>query len=216
MNELAVTYIWPGFTDRWARVRAAAPRYAICNPASGVGGGYSPDWRAIIRDLSARGTIMLAYTACHYGGRNPEDIRNELHQYRQWYPELRGAFFDEAPTGPLSFLRVCHAEARHMTSAVDGVSVFNPGCLPPSGLWRAMLATPRSVWCTFEGHAESYINSLPKAAPFWRSRQAHLVYAATWETLHAATARMTVEGVGAGYVCSGQLPNPWDSYGFGV
>ena len=201
-------YVYPGDSAEWAAVLASAPDVLIANPASGPGSSKDPAWAEIIRRAQTLGIRTIGYVATTHGAKPAEAVLTEVREWRAWYPEVAGIFFDEAPVGPLSYLRRLHGEARGADRT--GLSFFNPGSMP-AGLRLAMLVLPGSVWCTYEGDAATYLTIRPRA--LWlASRQCHIVYDCA-----AGATDMRVRGVqdmsrvGWGFRTADTLPNPFDT-----
>jgi Spherulation-specific family 4 len=99
-------YTYP--TDgSWSAVIQAKQSYptvpivAIINPDSGPGSSKDPNYATGITNLENAGVVVLGYVATGYGTSSYSSIKNierQVHDYKSWYPDINGIFFDEMST----------------------------------------------------------------------------------------------------------------------
>lgn len=105
IGTIVPLYTYPNHSS-WVQIAGIAKRYprvhvvATINPNSGVGSAQNPDYVNGIRFLTSNNITVLGYVSTRYGGRSESEVKAEIDRYKQWYPELRGIFFDEMANQP--------------------------------------------------------------------------------------------------------------------
>ena len=69
----------------------------IANPASGPGEARNLDYAAIFTEASRHGVTLVGYVSTQYGERALDEIKKDIDQWVQFYPQIRGFFFDQQP-----------------------------------------------------------------------------------------------------------------------
>ena len=211
-------YFGPWERGHWRRLLADRPATVVINPDSGPGVRVHDGYRELVEQLTASGASVLGYVATTYLAKPLGDCIDEADRHRRWYG-VNGIFWDEMPRRDAihAVRTLTIAAGRPLANrsdptrspAVGARCVFNAGGPVPR---RWMVASPDSLWVTFEGSAEAYVRYTDEASDGgWRSdamlrRQCHLVHAC------GGLRPRFPAGLGAAYSTSDRLPNPWDVY----
>ena len=71
------------------------PMWVIINPASGPGEEVDANYTKAINRLRGAGCVVLGYVTTSYGKRAAADVRKDIDQWLEMYPQIHGIFFDE-------------------------------------------------------------------------------------------------------------------------
>ncbi len=210
---LVPAYFYPagkGLED-WRRLEQAAGRISLAvvvNPASGPGRQVDPNYRQLVRRLQRR-VVLLGYVATGYGGRSAEEVRRDIDRWLEFYPGIRGFFFDEQSRRqehvPHYALLANYARARLPAA----VLVANPGTTfaPGYAQWRTA-----DVFCIYEG--DQFPGYLAQRR--WTRLPAGATPLVLWHGVDTAAEAMNLLGRTAlppgSYVffTDDGRPNPWD------
>lgn len=123
----------------WKRLVASADRapiVAVVNPDSGPGRRADENYRAVFRLIRGSRLTPIGYVTLGYGKRPAARVKAEVDRWLALYPDVRGVFFDEQPSGAdlVPFARECFAHAR--ARFPGGVVVSNPGTACDPGYLR--------------------------------------------------------------------------------
>ena len=210
---LVPAYFYPhgdGLRD-WKRLIEAADRVpilAIVNPASGPGQGVDPNYSEVFRLAKRSQITLIGYVTLGYAKRPAPDVKAEVDRWRSLYPDIRGIFFDEQPSGPehVAFATECFAHARR--SIAGATLVTNPGVPCDPGY----LAGPAPIACLFEHHEGFDRYRLPA----WAATRPPDGFAALLYRVETAAAmgrrlgEVIAKGFGTLYITDAQGANPWD------
>lgn len=90
------------------------PLVAIVNPASGPGKKVDANYMAIFTKAKKSKAIPIGYVPLGYAKRSTDEIKADVDRWLEFYPGVRGIFFDEQPSGAehVRFAREVFAHAR--------------------------------------------------------------------------------------------------------
>lgn len=102
------------------------PILAVVNPDNGVGAAQDPTYQAGIDKLEAAGISVVGYVATGWAHRALGNTEQEIRNWKAWYPEINGIFFDEMSNRPghESYYSQASTYARSLGL---GFTVGNPG-----------------------------------------------------------------------------------------
>ncbi|WP_282703473.1 spherulation-specific family 4 protein [Streptomyces sp. CC219B] len=208
MNLLIPLYVHPAEDPgAWHRlIEGAADTYAvILNPASGPGHEPDPAFTAVAGALRGAGARLLGYADTDYGAREPAEVADEVHRYREWYA-TDGCFLDRVTASP-DGLPACRRLVRSLRRLGADSVVLNPGVHPAPGYARLADLT-----VTFEGHWSTYVSAFSR--PNWTARQpserfCHLVYGVPQALVPLAVRTARERGAAVCGPVTGEPPNPW-------
>lgn len=207
-------YFYPAGEGRkdWQRLIAAAKRVpivAIANPASGPGKRIDPNYTEVIEQAIRAGATVIGYVSTSYAKRPIDEVKADVDRWRQFYPAIRGVFFDEQTSDEsrLAYYRELFAYARDQIA--DGFVASNPGVACDAGYF--VEGGPDAI-CVFEHH-DGYERFAPPAA--WnaglRRRCAVLPYQTRGaEQMHERLRRAAEWRLGYFYATDDAGANPWD------
>ncbi len=214
---LVPAYFYPageGLKD-WSRLIASAERtpiVAIVNPASGPGPRVDPNYAEVFRKAKGTKVVLIGYVTLGYAKKPASAVKAEVDRWLDLYPDIRGIFFDEQPSGAADSAAVreslAHARARLGRSAL---LVTNPG-VPCA---REYLGGPDGpVACVFE-HEKGFESYRPPgwARELGAGRFAVLGYNVASADRMRAFLRDAVDQLAANvYVTDATIAkgNPWD------
>ncbi len=203
----------PAYFDAGGWPQAAsgkhAPSVMILNPATGIGAGTAPNpaYQSVVRQMQAKGTMVLGYSSTADGLRPVAQIEADVRNYRAWYG-VRGIFLDSV-NGTSGELPYYEQLASYIHRTIPGSSVWiNPGIYP-----ERQYMSVGDVVMVFEGTYAQYRNvQVPGwARGFSADRFANTVYAA-FSSTQANSAISLARSRNAGYVYVTNLSgsNPYD------
>lgn len=197
-------YFAPGGV--WSDAVAGAPavRYLVANPSSGPGAAADPAYAAAVASSRAAGIEVLGYVSTRWGHRPPDEVRQEVAAYRDWYG-ISGIFFDEASSTPDALPH--YGRLAGPVRLSGGCVALNPGTVPDE-----RYAALADVLVVFEGPCSAYRCWSP---PLWterypRQRFWHLVYDTHTDEVAAALRTAERRSAGVVYVTDDVMDNPWD------
>lgn len=134
-------YTYP--TDSsWSAVASAKESYpsvpiiAIINPDSGPGSSQDSNYVSGISNLESAGVTVIGYVATGYGTSSYSSVSNmesQINDYRTWYPNIEGIFFDEMSSSG-SEAGYYQTLENYVSSLGMQVTVGNPGTTVDNGL----------------------------------------------------------------------------------
>ena len=185
------------------------PVVAIVNPASGPGKAADPNYAELFEIARPSPATLIGYVTLGYAKRPLADVKAEVDAWVKLYPDIKGIFFDEQPSGGdgVAFARAAFAHGR--AAIPKGVFLSNPGTV----CVKDYLADPDGpAACLYEGKAGFDRFAMPawaKGMP--ADRFALLRYEVkTADEMRAAVARGRALGAGYVYVTDATGVNPWD------
>jgi hypothetical protein len=196
----------------WKRMIDAASRapvVAVVNPDSGPGKRADDNYTALFPLAKGTKITLVGYVTLSYAKRPISAVKADVDSWLHFYPEIRGIFFDEQPSGAdgVAFATECFAYAR--SKIEEALLVTNPGtrCAP-----AYVSAKDSPVVCLFE-HEQGFDKyELPDWADrFSADRFAVLLYGVTTadamrQSLRAAIRKRT----GYVYITDARGPMPWN------
>lgn len=180
--------------------------FAILNPDSGPGRAVDTRYHEPIAAVRSAGGGMIGYVDTGYGRRPGSAVLRDLAAYRSWY-DLRGAFFDQVPTGRehLAHYRRIITAARRI--GMD-VIALNPG-VPPAPEYADLA----DIIVTFEGPWVAYGDHV--TADWTRrhppERFCHLVHSTPLDQLASVRDGAMERHAGTVYATELSGANPWGS-----
>jgi len=214
VRVLVPAYFHPsgeGLRD-WERLIASAGKgriVAIANPASGPGKRVDPAYAKVLPRAREAGITLLGYVSTGYAKRPQADLRAEVDRWLEFYPDVRGIFFDEQASGAdgVDFHAALYDYARKEKKLE--LVVTNPGVPCDEGYVSRPAA---DVVCLFEHHEGFDAHRRPGwAARYAPGRFLILPYGTPTADGMRRRARASVErGYGWLYVTDAAGKNPWD------
>lgn len=125
----------------------SVPMIAIINPDNGPGSSKDSSYTSGITSLENAGIIVIGYIATGYGTSSyssTSNIENQINEYKSWYPNIQGIFFDEMSSSgsEASYYSTLSSYAQSQGLAT---TVGNPGTTVDSSLVGTM-----SILCIYE------------------------------------------------------------------
>lgn len=195
----------------WETLLASAdktPIVAIANPASGPGKRANADYTALFRKASESKATLIGYVTLSYGKRPLTDVKAEVDRWVEFYPSIKGIFFDEqaSQADGVKFASEAFAHARAKIAKATVVS--NPGTTCVEAYSNEK---DGATVCLFEGPGGFGKYRVPawaeKAKP---ERIAALAYkVATVDAMKEAIRDAKSKRAGYVYVTDAEMPNPW-------
>jgi Spherulation-specific family 4/PEP-CTERM motif len=233
---LVPAYFYPSFSgSAWQTLTQQAllgtPITAIMNPASGPGIGVNSDYVTAINQFRAAGGRVLGYVPTGYAGGavspgsscqpaagasySASDVVSCARSYATNY-RVDGVFLDEfnnnATAASLAFYRSIYTGIKGL-GGIDPLweVVGNPGASLPAVYFDPSSAATADRVVTLEQTGGAF-TTIPASTSIDPAKQGYLVYdvqggARASQLLATASQR----GIGAIFVTSDVLPNPWDT-----
>jgi hypothetical protein len=103
------------------------PITAIVNPDSGPGKRLDENYLALFGLVQKSKVTLIGYVTLSYGKRPISAVKADIDSWIYFYPDVRGIFFDEQPSGieQAAFANECVSYARQRISSAQVIS--NPG-----------------------------------------------------------------------------------------
>jgi hypothetical protein len=176
---------------------------AIVNPNNGPGSSRSTSYTNGIAKLVGAQIDVIGYVATGYASRTTASVEAQIDQWKSFYPQLGGIFFDEQSNqaGDVAYYRTLSQYAK-----TQGLSytVGNPGTDTAEAFVGAL-----DTMLIYE------TDGLPAASALggWHARYAPsnfgiIPYATAFNATFVRDARKYVQYI---YLQSDDLPNPWDT-----
>jgi len=205
---LVPLYTPPG-DPSWTTIVAAKQAHptvrvlAVVNPANGPGQGLDAAYSAGISRLAGAGVEVLGYVATGYTARSEAAVDADIANWKAWYPQIHGIFFDEQSNRAGD-----EAHYQHLVQFAHDkglpFTVGNPGQDTSEsfvGVFDMMLIYENKglpAVTALEGWHTKYAPSNFGVIPYGTSLDANYV-------------RMARQHVGYVYLNNDTLPNPWDT-----
>ena len=195
--------------DRLIGAAEKAPVAAIANPASGPGKRVDPNYVKVLARAREAGVTLVGYVSTSYAKRPLADVKADVDRWLEFYPGVRGIFFDEQASGPD---RVDHYAALYEYARKEkklDLVVTNPGVPCDEGYVSRPAA---DVVCLFEHHEGFDALKLPEwTGRYGPERFYVLPYATPTADAMRRRARAAVErGFAWLYMTDAGGRNPWD------
>lgn len=214
MRALVPAYFYPGGNGLkyWDGLLAAAgsvPITAVANPNSGPGDSPDQNYTNIVARAASAGAHVIGYVATGYGQKDPAAIRAEIDRWINFYPAVRGFFFDEQSSCDAEVSLYAELFDYAQDKMTDGLIVGNPG-VPPAE--RYLSEARADVECIFESD-KGFDSFTP---PAWVKNYtparlcALLLSVSGTDTMKKKVGKAVERGIGNIYVTDDKLPNPWD------
>jgi len=193
------------------------------NPQSGPGVAVDIEYQSAMAYCHSKRQRVIGYVSTQHGARPLNQVRADIDLYYQFYPRIRGIFFDELSNdeNTKSYYRFLytHVKAKSASARVVG----NPG-IPAATAWQVTPPVVADILVVFEGpyvradndpaNLAQYKDWLP---PTWVSTRpanifAHLIYESPDSATTRAVCLASFQEKNAGwiYVTQDRRPNPWD------
>jgi hypothetical protein len=182
----------------------SVPVVAIVNVNNGPGSAVEPAFATAIPKLAAAGIVVIGYVYTSYGKRDPATVKAEIGQWKSFYSQVSGIFFDEqaVTSGLESYYKGVGGHAKALGLAL---TVGNPGTDIPQSYIGALdtfliyetagLPSLASLGGWHAGVDKASFGIIPYAV-------------STLDATFVASAKKTIGYI---YITSDDLPNPWDS-----
>lgn len=213
VHLLIPAYFYPagdGLTA-WKKLLESAervPTVAIVNPDSGPGKRVDSQYSELFRLARGSKATLIGYVTLSYGKRPIAAVKAEVDSWLFFYPEVRGIFFDEQPSGAeqAAFATECYAYAH--TKIENATLVTNPG-VPCAQEYLAARDSP--IACLFEHETGFEQYKLPDWADRLKSdRFAVLLYTVkTAAEMQKRVQEVIAKRGGYLYITDATGPMPW-------
>ena len=181
----------------WDRVvNANADEIAIINPSNGPGESVDSNYEEFIANLISHNKKPIGYVYTNWGGRDIDDVEDDIDTWLAFYPDIKGFFLDEVATGE-DKLNYYTQLRDYIKSKGDYFIVLNPGTTPDSGYFDIA-----DVVVVFENNVSNLTNVCEN------SKSAIIVYGAN--SLHMEDIVKNYECKYV-YVTDDESPNPYDT-----
>ncbi len=196
----------------------------VMNPNSGPGMATDAQYRAAMTHCQSHRQSVIGYVSTQHGARPAGQVQADVDRYFQFYPGIRGIFFDEMSNGEdkRAHYRSLYAHVKEKSATARVVG--NPG-IPASSPWQLTPPIVADVLVVFEGPYIRTANDDPDLAqykdwspPDWVLTRpadlfAHLIYESPdpATTLAICAASFQRKNAGWIYVTRDVRPNPWDA-----
>jgi hypothetical protein len=212
LRLLVPAYFYPGGPglEHWEKLLASAgsvPITAIVNPASGPGKQSDADYAQIVDRANQAGVVPIGYVRTNYARQPLAEVKADVERWLEFYPAIRGFFFDEQASGAGEVEYYVKASAHARSRLAQALVVGNPGTVCAEEYLSHAAA---DVVCLTEG------SGLHQHLPSWVDRQgpgrlAVLLY----RVQGAGQARQLIQEItqqrlGFVYATDADQPNPWE------
>ncbi len=184
------------------------PIVAVVNPATGPGESSNLDYGSIVRRASKRKLVLIGYVSTNYGQRPMTEVTADVDHWVEFYPEIRGIFFDAQPSDAKHVEHYARLREYARKKIEGALVVANPGTLCDG----AFAARPTSdAYCVFMSSTGFENFRLPRTA----DRQPPGLFAAMpYQVASADRMKDYIQmasnrGIGYLYVTDAKSPNPW-------
>jgi hypothetical protein len=176
---------------------------AIVNPNNGPGSSRSASYTSGIAKLVGAQIVVIGYVATGYASRTTASVEAQIDQWKSFYPQLGGIFFDEQSNlaGDVAYYRTLSQYAK--TQGLP-YTVGNPGTDTAEAFIGAL-----DTMLIYE------TNGLPAASALagWHAKYPPsnfgiIPYAVAFNATFVRDARKYVQYI---YLQNDNLPNPWDT-----
>jgi len=186
-----------------------APIVAIVNPASGPGRRVNADYSSLLKKARDSKATLIGYVTLSYGKRPIADVKAEVDRWVEYYPSIKGIFFDEqaSQADGVKFAHEAFAHAR--AKIAKAIVIANPGTTCDEAYANEK---DGATVCLFEGPGGFGKYRLPKwaekASP---DRIAALAYkVGTVDAMKEAISEAKSKRAGYVYVTDADGKNPWN------
>jgi serine/threonine protein kinase len=210
---LIPTYFYPGGEEMriWEKLLQSAKSaeiIAIVNTANGPGKKLDSNYSTIINRAAKEGLQTIGYVSTAFSKRPPEQVEADVDRWFDFYPNIKGIFFDEQATGTDKVDYYVTA-AQYVRQKHPGVLVVsNPGVICAK---EYITRSAADVICIGE-HGDGVVMSFPPWVKETNSdrfaffayevqKREHMV-----KLLQDASQRR----IGYIYITDAGLPNPWN------
>jgi len=185
-----------------------APIVAIVNPASGPGKKVDPNYTTVFTKGKESKATLIGYITLSYAKRPLAEVLAEVDRWIEFYPQIRGIFFDEQPSDaknlPFSLQAFAHARKKIDKALV----ISNPGTNCDAGYVGEKAAT---ATCLFEGPGGFGKYKAPDwVAKAGSGKTALLTYGVEAIDMKVAMQLAMKAKVGYVFVTDAKGANPWD------
>jgi hypothetical protein len=186
--------------DLWEKViNLDASVVAIVNPNSGVGDTVDPFYEEVINDLINNGKIPIGYVHTSYGDRDIEEVKAEVDQWLEFYPNIKGFFIDEASSSAEDL--AYYEELYNYIKSKGAYLVYlNAGTFPNEAYFN--IADNIVIY----ENDPTYFD--PNLCDMYPEKSSFIIYGADEETMKELMENSSCSNK---YVTDDTLPNPYDS-----
>jgi hypothetical protein len=210
---LVPTYIYPGGDGRkeWQRLIDAASKVeivAIANPNSGPGSERNLDYAAVFTEARNHGVTLVGYVSTDYGKRPEAEIRNDVDTWIRLYPQIRGFFFDQQPSGSRDTAHFAELRDFVKRKIPDPLVINNPGVLCDEAYLARDVSNVTCVFVNYQGFEQFELPATLKA--YDPSRFAAMPYnIPDIETMRTVVKEAIIKRIGYLYISDAKPPNQW-------
>src|SRR5262249_30744682 len=138
----------------WNRLIEAASKVklvVIANPASGPGEERNLDYATIFTEASRHGVTLIGYISTQYAARPFDEIKKDIDHWVQFYPQIRGFFFDQQPREGQHAAHYAQIRDYAQQKLRDPLVITNPGIPCDEDYLAREISNVTCVFQNYEG-----------------------------------------------------------------
>ncbi len=208
-------YIYPVGAGRkeWLRLIEAASKVkivVIANPASGPGEERNLDYATIFSEASRHGVTLVGYVSTQYAARPWDEIKKDVDRWVQFYPQIRGFFFDQQPREGQHAALYARIRDYAQQKLRDPLVITNPGIACDATYLADAVSNVTCVFQNYEGFGQFELTAALKG--YEPTRFAALPYnIADPEAMRALIKDAILKRIGYLYITDAKPPNQWNA-----
>jgi hypothetical protein len=213
LKLLVPAYIYPSGEGRkeWQKLIDAAAKadiVVIANPNSGPGDDRDIAYHEVFTEAGKRGITLVGYVSTNYANRPQAEIKRDIDTWVQFYPQVRGFFFDQQPREGRYAEQFAELRDHARQRLRDPLVITNPGILCDEAYLAKNVSDVTCVFANYQGFDRFELPATFK--PYKPSRFAAMPYnIAEVDTMRAFVAEAILKRIGYIYVSDAKPPNSW-------
>ena len=173
----------------------------IINPDEGAGKSINEEYLKAIKFLKQNNVTIYGYVYTNYMNRNINEITNDIDNYKNFYPQIDGIFFDETATNKLSDYEFL---ADYVHNKGFNLIALNPG----SDVNKSFFDCKKfDIIVTLENDYKNInFSKIPKQFYNNKTKSAALIYDSNTTKIIPLLQKKGFHYI---YITPDTLPNPW-------